>query len=248
MSKWRILPLQSNNAYMNMAIDEAIADSVRMAKSLPTIRFYTWSPSAVSIGCFQSIGEEVNIDKCKELGIDFVRRRTGGGAVYHDSAGEVTYSIIGKQELFPAGILDSYKYICKSIIDGLYEIGITSEFSPINDITVEGKKISGNAQTRRDGVLLQHGTILYDLNIERMFDLLKVSKEKISDKAIKNVEDRVTMVRKYSGISLEGLYQALQVGFCKNRDFIDGTLSAEELKRATELAPNYRSNSWNFSK
>ncbi len=248
MNKWRFLPIQSNNAYMNMAIDEAISDSVREGSSYPTIRFYTWDPSAVSIGCFQSLKDEVDTERCNELGIDFVRRKTGGGAVYHDSNGEITYSIIGKQELFPTGIIDSYKYICQFIISGLLKVGITAEFSPINDIVVEGKKISGNAQTRKDGVLLQHGTILYDLNIRRMFDVLKVSKEKISDKAIKNVEERVTMVRKYSDISLADLYITLLAGFSEKMDCEEGALSKKELKKATEVAPNYRSASWNFSR
>src|SRR3989344_9694956 len=98
--KWRVLPLESYDAYMAMAIDEAISEAVA-AGGEPTIRFWSWKPSAVSIGYFQSLDEEVNIQRCYELGVDYVRRRTGGGAVYHDSKGELTYSVIAPEAMFP---------------------------------------------------------------------------------------------------------------------------------------------------
>ena len=159
--KWRIIPLETHDAFSNMAIDEAIIDSVKREESPPTIRFYKWKPSAVSIGCFQGMNDEVNFKKCKELGIDCVRRKTGGGAVYHDADGEITYSIIGPQSHFPTGIHESYKFICSWIIAGLDELGIEAEFAPINDIVVDGKKISGNAtdQKRRNASAAWHHTL-----------------------------------------------------------------------------------------
>src|SRR3989338_1792208 len=113
--KWRIIPLTINNAFMNMAIDEAISESVANGAA-PTIRFYRWLPSAVSIGYFQSLHDEVNIEKCNELGLHIVRRRTGGGAVYHDYDGEITYSVIAPEKLFPRGIRESYQVICSWIV------------------------------------------------------------------------------------------------------------------------------------
>ena len=180
--KWRVIPLHTTDAFTAMAIDEAVSESVLKGEP-PTIRFWRWNPSAVSIGYFQNVEDELDLDMCKKMNVDVVRRRTGGGAVYHDYDGEVTYSVIGKEELFPKGITESYYLICGWIIDSLTMLGIQSEFKPINDIVVNGKKISGNAQTRRNGILLQHGTILVDLDVKKMFSLLKVGKEKISDKA-----------------------------------------------------------------
>ena len=82
--------MSANNAFMNMALDEAVSEFVAGGISPPTIRFYTWTPSAVSIGYFQSLHDEVDVSRCMQQGIDIVRRRTGGGAVYHDRAGEIT--------------------------------------------------------------------------------------------------------------------------------------------------------------
>ncbi len=247
--EWRVIKLRPIGAYMNMGIDEAVMESVRDGRADPTIRFYTWNPSAVSIGRFQSMREEVNIGRCKELGVDCVRRITGGGAVYHDRNGEVTYSVIAPERLLPNGIRESYREICGWVISGLASIGIRAEFAPINDITVNGKKISGNAQTRKDGIVLQHGTILYDLDIKAMFGVLNVSREKISDKAIKSVEERVTRVLDYSSVSQNGLYLALLSGFVRNKEYKMGELTADEASRSEELAGSvYRSDQWNFSR
>ncbi|MDE1860080.1 MAG: lipoate--protein ligase family protein, partial [Candidatus Micrarchaeota archaeon] len=217
--------------------------------SAPTMRFYRWDPSAVSIGRFQSMKKEVNTDTCKELGVEWVRRITGGGAVYHDLNGEITYSIIAPEGMFPKGIRESYSFICGWIIKGLKGLGIEAQFVPINDIIVEGKKISGNAQTRRKGILLQHGTILYDLDVKKMFSLLNVSKEKISDKMVKSAEERVTCVRRYSNAGIEELCKNLMNGFTEGKEYDIGKLSEEEQKRAKELSDSvYSSDGWNFSR
>lgn len=248
MAVWRLIGLETNNACMNMGIDEAIIEGVKSGASLPTIRFYKWSPSAVSIGRFQSMKDEVNIDACKNMGIDYVRRITGGGAVYHDAEGELTYSIIAPESFFPRDIKESYALVCGWIINGLKTIGLDAQFSPINDISVNGKKISGNAQTRRDGVLLQHGTILYKLDISRMFSVLNVSKEKISDKMIKNVEERVTSVHSQVGSSFEELYKAVMNGIIDRKECEVGLLGGNELNMAIHFSKTYSSDAWNFSR
>ena len=120
---------------------------------------------------------------------------------------------------------------------------------PVNDIVANGKKISGNAQTRRKGVLLQHGTILYSLDIKRMFSLLNVSKEKISDKMIKNVEERVTSVSAFGNFSLNDLYGALLEGFTEGREYDFGMWSREEIEAAEKLRIGvYGTRKWNFSR
>ncbi|MGB9635383.1 MAG: lipoate--protein ligase family protein [Candidatus Micrarchaeia archaeon] len=247
MSMWRVVRLSKNNAAMNMAIDEAVSNAVAEGHADPTIRFYMWEPSAVSIGYFQSIIDEVDVEFCKKNRIDYVRRRTGGGAVYHDSSGEITYSVIAPQYMFPSGIIESYKVICGWIINGLREIGINAEFVPINDVVVGGKKISGNAQTRRNGVLLQHGTILYDSDFDTMFRCLRISDEKIRDKMIKNVHERVTNIRSLADVDIKRLYDSLLKGFCDGKEFYFGELSTDEFIDANKLAmTKYCSDDWNF--
>lgn len=256
---WRLIEIEQHDAFMNMALDEACAEAVARRDVLPTIRFYRWNPGAVSIGYFQSLEDEVNTEKCAEAKIDVVRRRTGGGAVYHDYEGEITYSVIGPIQRFPRGITESYHLICGSIIDALKSLNINSEFKPINDIIlapdavgpngepVGGKKISGNAQTRRNGILLQHGTILYSVDLPKMFSLLKVGKEKISDKMISAAEDRVTSIKKLRpDLELGDLYGALVREFTARKQIERGEWTLAELSRAQELSEEkYSQQSWN---
>ncbi len=247
--KWRLIELETHNAHMNMAIDESIREMIRIGESSPTIRFYRWKPSAVSIGYFQSLEDEVNVETCKRMGIDFVRRETGGGAVYHDNKGEITYSVIAPENMFPKDIIESYKVICDWIIKGLNEIGLQGEFKPVNDIIVAGKKISGNAQTRRGGVLHQHGTILYDLDIRTMFTVLRVTTEKISDKLIKSVEERVTSVNHQKNIKIEELYEALRKAFVEGKDYKVGKLTEKEMDTANQLIElKYSNDEWNYKR
>lgn len=248
MAKWRMIGLETNAAATNMALDEAISEAVRTKASLPTIRFYKWLPSAVSIGYFQSLTDEVDVELCKRTGVDIVRRRTGGGAVYHDSSGEITYSVIAPESLFPKGITESYHLICGWIVNALKRAGIDSEYKPINDIIAAGKKVSGNAQTRRNGILLQHGTILYKLDVATMFSLLKVPKEKISDKFIADVKQRVTSVTDINPqITEQQLKEALVAAFTEGKDFEFGALTENEKAAAEKLVKErYAADEWNY--
>ncbi|MFW9907633.1 MAG: biotin/lipoate A/B protein ligase family protein [Candidatus Thorarchaeota archaeon] len=255
IEEFRFLDLEVNNAFRNMAIDEAIMLSVKDGKSLPTLRFYRWKPSAVSVGTFQSMLDEVDVEFCKRNNIDCIRRITGGGAVYHDFNGEITYSIILPKghRLAPDDIIKSYKIICQGIIRALSNLGIPSEFKPINDVISGGKKVSGNAQTRRHSCVLQHGTTLLNLDVELMFSILKVPQEKISDKMIADVKDRVTSVSDVleRRVAIGELRNALQYGFSEALaiKLTKGELSTDEERMAKELeSSKYRSTDWNFSR
>lgn len=243
--QWRVLPLSQASGAMNMSIDEAISRQVASGSAPPTIRFYRWSPSAVSIGYFQCLEDEVSREFCRSSGIDIVRRLTGGGAVYHDFSGEVTYSVIAPQKMF-GGITESYREICGWLISGLARLGLQAEFKPINDIIVAGKKVSGNAQTRRNGILLQHGTVLHDLDVRTMFSCLKVPKEKISDKLISSVEERVTRILdQRPATTLEQTYEALLAGFTEGKQWGFGALTATEQAMAQNLSRNkYATEAW----
>lgn len=246
---WRVVGMEYHDAFTNMAIDEAVGEMVAIGRSPPTIRLYGWRPSAVSIGCFQSMRDEVDLDYCRRHGIECVRRRTGAGAVYHDEEGEVTYSLICPEDLVPKDITAAYRRICGRIVDALSELGMEAEFHPINDILVGGKKISGSAQTRRGGVFLQHGTLLYDVDPRTMFSALKVTESKISDKLISSFEERVTSVRRESTASKERVQRALIASFTRGLEWERGSWSQEELSRANELVrERYSRDEWNLKR
>ncbi|MGY5872680.1 MAG: biotin/lipoate A/B protein ligase family protein [Candidatus Thorarchaeota archaeon] len=256
MEEFRFIDLETHDAYTNMAIDEAIMLAIKEGEALPTLRFYRWKPSAVSIGTFQGMHDEVAVDFCKSQGIDFIRRITGGGAVYHDYNGEVTYSLLmpKKHPLAKTDILESYKLLCGGIVKALDHLGIkNAEFKPINDVTVGGKKVSGNAMTRRHGCVLQHGTTLLDLDVNRMFTILKVPQEKISDKMISDVKERVTSIRDILArqVTIDELGEALTQGFSDalKIELQTSKLSAEESQTAMKLAKEkYSTDDWNFSR
>lgn len=245
---WRVISLGSHPSAENMAIDEAIGSELCIGRSQPTIRFYTWNSPAVSIGYFQCMNDEVNIAACRSIGVEHVRRRTGGGAVFHDPEGEITYSVIAPECYFPGGITESYRNICGCLIRGLSDIGVNATFRPVNDVTVGGRKISGSAQTRRQGVLTQHGTVLYKLNRDTMFSILKPSKTKLSDKPIKNFEDGVTCISELCDVSKECLYNALFKGFTEGKEWQYGMLTDREQSLMPVLISKYSCDSWNLSR
>jgi len=249
---FRLLDMPPCSAFDNMAIDEAILQQVSIGASPPTLRLYGWKPSAVSIGYFQSIEDEVDLDACLEKGFDVVRRITGGGAVFHDD--ELTYSIIIPEAsgVVSEDIMGSYAQICGAIVDALGSFGLEARFKPVNDITVDGKKISGNAQTRRCGCVLQHGTLILGLDADEMFSVLKVPDEKIRDKMIATVKDRVTSLRlEYGGFSDASVRAALVEGFEGSLGIstAPGELTLAEKELAGELSESkYSTRKWNFKR
>ncbi len=228
-----------------MALDEACAHALARNEVKPTIRFYRWKPSAVSIGYFQSLEQEVDVNECEKQGIDIVRRRTGGGAVYHDYDGEITYSVIAPESMFPANIVESYKHVAGWIISGLAKLNVNAEFVPINDLVVSGKKISGNAQTRRNKILQMHGTILCDVDVDKMFSLLRVPDEKMKGKIISAVKERVTSLKQHGAEDYMKIYDALREGFLDRKKYSDEKWTRGEMENARILADEkYGSQKW----
>jgi lipoate-protein ligase A len=231
-----------------MAVDEAIAAGIAAGTSPPTIRFYRWKPCAVTIGYFQCLRDEVDLDACSMREIDVVRRRTGGGAVYHDEHGEITYSVIAPESYFSKDIRASYRDICGGIIAGLGSLGISAEFRPINDVTVNGRKISGSAQTRRQGILTQHGTVLYAIDRDTMFTVLRPSAKKLADKPVSSFRASVTCASEEGCGSIDQLYEALFAGFTAGKQWEPGQLSDAEQTAVAELVHKYHSEAWNCSR
>lgn len=247
---WRLIDLWVADCYTQMATDEAIAEACGKGLSPSTIRLYRWNPSAVSLGYFQSLEDEVDTEACRRLGVDIIRRVSGGGAVFHDYNGEITYSLITPEDdpKIPRDIDQSYAVICKGIVRALDSLGLQAEFKPINDIAVSGRKISGNAQTRRYGAVLQHGTVLVDFDPKTMFTVLKVSQEKISDKLIKQVEERVTTIRRElrSQTSFDQVRDALVSGFedALSVHLLPGSITSHEAELVKRHRAKYSSPEW----
>jgi len=250
---WRLLQTGYLSAAENMAIDRAILVAHSKGLVPPTVRFYGWKPAAISLGYFQQLQEEVDLDACNNFGVEYVRRITGGGAVFHED--ELTYSIIvtEKHPKISKNILESYGTICGAVMNGLTHLDINSQYAPINDILVAGKKISGNAQTRKQQTVLQHGTILMDVDVEKMFALLKVPNEKIKDKLISDVKERVTSVHhlKQEPVSFEEVALAMKKGFEESFKVTleEGVLTPEEESFATDFKKTCFGNyEWNHKR
>jgi len=222
-----------------MALDEVLLNNC-IDGSAPILRLYGWRPHCVSVGYFQGIEEEVNLDRCRDLGVDVVRRMTGGGAVLHEF--ELTYSFITKK--FPLNILDSYKLICSPITECINKLGFKAKYVPLNDIIVDTKKVSGNAQTRKNKTLLQHGTILLNVDFDKMFSLLKVPTEKLKDKMILDAKSRVTGLNR----TFEEVASPLKDSFSEkfNAQIIEDDITEIEKEDCKKkAAQKYSSHQWN---
>ena len=165
----------------------------------------------------------------------------------------MTYSIIVPETtLFvPQNVLDSYRTLCRGIVEGLKSLGIEAAFAPLNDVLVSGKKISGSAQTRRSHTVLQHGTVLIDTDVDKMFSLLKVPSEKMKDKLISDVKERVTSINSAlkKTIEFEEVCSALASGFERSLEIEleKGELTPTEKQLAEEIKKDRYSNpDWNF--
>jgi len=245
MEKGRLLKLETHDAYTNMAIDEAIL-TARIKNLVPnTIRFYRWNPSAISIGRFQNIKNEVHLDNCKKHGVDIVRRITGGGTVYHDAEGEITYSVIAnKEDLKAEHITAVYAQIYAGIAEAMEALGLTADFNKGDtktcpNLTVKGKKISGSAQSHKRGVVLQHGTLLLDVDLEKMFTFLRVPWAKTSMQVVNVAKNRITSMKSELGknIPFNEATRALIEGFQKalNIRLVDGQLTHYERELTEKL-------------
>ena len=250
MESLRAIDFEVGEPANNMALDEAISISVGAGKSPPTLRLYGWEPSAVSIGYFQEVREEVDLEFCHSHGIEVVRRLTGGGAVLH-TPGELTYSFVvsDRDPAVPQDIVGSYIKICAPIVATLRNLGANAMFRPINDIEVEGRKVSGNAQTRRNGAVLQHGTVLLDID-PSLLGALRVSHEKLSAKGAKDHRGRVTTIKEAIKRDLghmevgEALIEEFSKKFkCKVER---ARPSYNELSRVPTLSERYKSIDWLF--
>ena len=257
MTVWRLLKLEANDAFANMAIDEAIVTARIMDLVPNTLRFYQWKPSAVSVGRFQDVSNEIQIENCRQQGVDIVRRITGGGTVYHDSQGEITYSLIAKEKDFgTTDVFQAYNTICSGLIEAAKILGVKADFNPGDpkncpNITIQGKKISGSAQFHKGGVLLQHGTFLLEADLEEMFTFLRVPWAKTITDVACVAQEKLTSIKNELGkkVSTEEAYWALVKGFEKtlNMQLQEEALTTYEQKLAQQLRRDkFLTEEWNL--
>ena len=171
----------------------------------------------------------------------------GGGAVYHDT-GNLNFSFI---TAFGNRGLQYFRTLLQPILFSLEALGVHPELRENNTIFTQGKKISGNAQTRKSGVVLQHGTILLDIDVDELFSILKINNEKIKDKMIKSTKDRVTSIKHILGkqLQINEVEDAMINGFKEvfNTDFSINKLTEEEQKTAMRLyKEKYSTKEWNY--
>ena len=249
---WRLLDVEyRNDPFMNMAVEEAIPRAVGEGKAPDTVRFWHNSNTIV-LGCFQSAELEVNSDACRETGTEVVRRFTGGGAVYHDS-GNLNYAIsLTKDNIWAAesDLQRVFKRLSDGTVQGLRTLGLNAEFQPVNDISVDGRKVSGGAGSIRWGAMFHHGCVLVSSDLAILAKVLNVPKAKLDDKHVPSVRKRVTTVRDELQRSVtttevrDAIIQGIETAYGVR--LAEGALTAREMSLAKELYDTkYSRAEWN---
>lgn len=273
---WRFIDSGDCSPAFNMALDEALLDWHSEGKIPPTIRFYGWNPPTLSIGYFQRVEKEIEMDAVRRHGLGFVRRPTGGRGVLHEH--ELTYSVIVSEDHpeMPKTVTEAYRVISEGILKGFQYLGLEAYFAVPRteeekeslknprsavcfdapswyELVVEGRKVAGSAQTRQKGVILQHGSILLDLDEDKLFSLFKYPNERVKERMQKAFKNKAVAINEISSrkITLSEAKDAFWKGFSEglNIDLVPYELSAEELEFVHKLAKErYESDSWNYKR
>jgi lipoate-protein ligase A len=258
-----------------MAIDETLLEVYATSGGPPILRFYTWSPPALSLGYGQRIETDVDLERCRALGVDVVRRPTGGRAVLHDH--EITYSVVIREDdpLASMGVLASYLTISRALIRGLSHLGVTAELIPLRgpvaaanhevspvcfvmpssyEVAVGGRKIIGSAQRRTQNVILQHGSLPLSLDREKLFAVLRSSHgHGVLRREEKGVRTPMTTLEEAAGRSYDyaEVITALGRGFAETWEieFRPSDLTAEERRLSDHLrATKYAADTWTWQR
>ena len=275
-NQWYFINSGPCSPFYNMALDEALLDWHSEGSIPPVIRFYEWSPATLSIGYFQQVERDINMEAVKEQNLGFVRRPTGGRAVLHDQ--ELTYSVIVSESYpqMPASVTEAYRVISEGILLGFQNLGLQAYFSvpeteeQLDDLkkpksavcfdapswyelVVEGKKVAGSAQTRQKGVILQHGAILLDLDEERLLSVFNFSSPEAKEKMRKKLPEKAVAMNQFveKPFTIEQCIMAFSKGFeqAMEIELIPYELTQAQIQYVEHLAQKkYASDDWNFKK
>lgn len=233
--EWLLLPPEPLDPQMQVALDETLTLAVGRGERQPTLRFWAWSSPAVVLGRFQSVRNEVNEAVAGKEGVTLVRRISGGGAMFIEPEGAITYSIYAPEEMVKGlSFPESYAFFDSWVIEALRELGVRAWYAPLNDITSDGGKIGGAAQARRGGAVLHHTTMAYQMNLDRMARVLRVGKEKLSDKGVKSADRRVGPLRQQTALDRDVIIHHLVGYFRAHYGLTDDRLTEAELADARQ--------------
>jgi len=235
--RWHLLRGPALDPLTQVALDEVFTDRVGEGLREPTLRFWEWDETAVVLGSFQSVRNEVDLEAAERYGAQIVRRISGGGAMFMEAGSVVTYSMYLPVDLVGGmSFADSYAFLDDWVVQGLQSLGIAAEYKPLNDITSPTGKIGGAAQKRlASGGVLHHATLSYDMDGARMTEVLRIGREKISDKGIASAAKRVDPLKSQTGLPREQIIDRLIDTFRQRNGLVDDELQADELAAARAL-------------
>lgn len=234
-----------SDPHINLAIEEYALKNLDINETF--LLFYINEPSII-IGKNQNTIEEINTEYVEENGIHVVRRLSGGGAVYHD-LGNLNFSFITKDD---GESFHNFRKFTEPVVAALRKLGVNAELSGRNDLVVEGRKISGNAQFSTKGRMFSHGTLMLDSEIDAIVSALKVKKDKIESKGIKSVRSRVANISEFlpQKISIEEFRSMLLKSiFNDSEEIPQYHLTEEDWKNIHELSKKrYQNWDWNYGR
>ncbi|WP_282243303.1 biotin/lipoate A/B protein ligase family protein [Psychrobacillus sp. NEAU-3TGS] len=274
--KWYFINSGPCSPAYNMALDEALLDWHSEGLIPPVIRFYEWNPATLSIGYFQSVEKEIDMDAIEKLGLGFVRRPTGGRGVLHEH--ELTYSVIVTESYpdMPATVTEAYRVISEGLLLGFQNLGLDAYFSVPDteqkredlkkpksavcfdspswyELVVEGRKVAGSAQTRQKGVILQHGAILLDLDEDKLIQTFKFSSDELRERVKASLSKKAVAINKISKnpVTIDECKVAFKKGFedALEIELVEYKLTEEQELYVKDLeAKRYANDEWNFRK
>lgn len=243
---WRLVHAGPQPPALHMALDEVLTDEVAAGRRPPTLRVWEWASPAVVIGRFQSLRNEVDADAAARHGIEVVRRITGGGAMFIEPGNTITYSLSAPESLVAGMSFEqSYAFMDAWVLEALRTLGIEAWYQPLNDIASKAGKIAGAAQMRRGKAVLHHVTMAYDIDADKMLQVLRIGREKLSDKAIQSANKRVDPLRSQTGLARGEVIARMIDTFRAAHGLADEAVRADELARAEALAQSkFASPAW----
>ncbi|GAA1490329.1 lipoate--protein ligase family protein [Brachybacterium sacelli] len=232
-----VIPAVTLPPVMHVALDEVLPLEVIAGRRRPHFRIWDWDSSLVVIGSYQSVRNEIDAEGARKHGIGVVRRITGGGAMFMEQGNCITYSLVVPTSLVEGlSFEQAYAYLDDWVMGALAEIGVKARYVPLNDIASEQGKIGGAAQRRfAGGVLLHHVTMSYDIDADKMGEVLRIGKEKLSDKGTRSANKRVDPMRSQTGLAREQIIEGFLDHFRARYDTEESTYTEDELSMAREL-------------